>query len=472
LTIVTYPPMLCLLFMPISASLTPKSGLIRILGIGFGIAVIFGGTIGVGILRLPGTVAAQVPDYWLILLVWTIGGLYSLLGSISVAELGAMLPQAGGFYVYAKRAFGDFVGFASGWGDWLNNCASLAYVSITAGDYLSALFPQWPLFAHGKAVALSILALFTALQWMGVRLSSTTQKVTSSATAAAFLVLIIACLVHPAANSTGVDNLSTVRPLSQSAFGMIGAMIVALRAVIVSYDGWYEAIYFTEEDVNPAYNFPRIMIGGVLMIIVMYLLVNLALLRVLPIPQLAASKLPAADAAQIVFGQASGRLILVLSLLTLLSFVNSVLLGATRIIFAISRDGFFLARAATVSAGGTPRIALLVTSILSMLLVATGTFERTIAIAAVFFVANYALTYLALIVLRRREPALPRPFRAWGYPWTPMIVLIGSLLFLGGAVVSDTGNSVYALAILAASVPIYLVTASQRAKTSSRENRQ
>src|SRR4030095_8871311 len=105
--------------------------------------------------------------------------------------------------------------------------------------------------------------------------------------------------------------------------------------------------------------------------------------------QLAASKLPAADAAQVVFGQASGRLILVLSLLTLLSFVNSVLLGATRIIFAISRDGFFLTRAATVSAGGTPRIALLFTSIVSMLLVATGTFERTIAIAAVFFVANY-----------------------------------------------------------------------------------
>jgi APA family basic amino acid/polyamine antiporter len=206
------------------------------------------------------------------------------------------------------------------------------------------------------------------------------------------------------------------------------------------------------------------MISGVSMIIVIYLLVNLALLRVLPIPQLAASNLPAADAAQIVFGQASGRLILVLSLLTLLSFVNSVLLGATRIIFAISRDGFFLTRAATVSTGGTPRIALLFTSIVSMLLVATGTFERTIAIAAVFFVANYALTYLALIVLRRREPHLERPFRAWGYPWTPLIVLVGSILFLAGAIVSDTGNSLYALAILAASVPIYVATAKQRAK--------
>jgi APA family basic amino acid/polyamine antiporter len=139
------------------------------------------------------------------------------------------------------------------------------------------------------------------------------------------------------------------------------------------------------------------------------------------------------------------------------------MLGATRIIFAISRDGFFLTRAANVSTGGTPRIALLVTSIVSMLLVATGTFERTIAIAAVFFVANYAVTYLALIVLRRREPDLPRPFRTWGYPWTPLIVLVGSLVFLVGAIVSDTGNSLYALAILAASVPIYLSTSSRRA---------
>ena len=433
-----------------------KSGLLRILGIGFGIAVIMGGTIGVGILRLPATVAAQVPNYWLILLVWVLGGAYALLGSISVAELGAMLPQAGGFYVYAKRAFGGFVGFVSGWGDWLNNCASLAYVAITAGDYFGQLFPGSALFAHNKAVSVGLLAVFTVLQWFGVRLSSSTQKFTSSATALAFLVLIVACFLHG-----GAGNAVTPAALAvpQTLSGILAAMIVALRAVIVAYDGWYEAIYFTEEDVNPAHNFPRIMIGGVAAIITIYLALNIALLHVLPIPRLAASKLPAADAAQLIFGQASGRLILVLSLLTLISFINSVLLGATRIIFAIARDGFLPGQVASVSAGGTPRAALLLTSIVSMLLVATGTFERTIAIAAIFFVANYAVVYLALIVLRRREPQLLRPFRAWGYPWTPLIVLIGSLLFLIGAIVSDTGNSVYALVVLGVSVPLYLLAA-------------
>jgi APA family basic amino acid/polyamine antiporter len=238
--------------------------------------------------------------------------------------------------------------------------------------------------------------------------------------------------------------------------------LIALRAVIVAYDGWYEAIYFTEEDVDPAHNFPRIMIGGVVSIIAIYLAVNLALLHVLPIAQIAASKLPAADAAEVIFGQASGRLILVLSVLTLLSFTNSVLLGATRIIFAIGRDGLLPARVATVSATGTPRYALALTAVVSILMVATGTFERIIAIAAFFFVANYAVAYLGLIVLRWREPELPRPFRAWGYPWTPLIVLLGSLGFLCAAIVSDTTNSLYALFILAAGIPIYFVTVSQQ----------
>src|SRR5499433_1657015 len=180
---------------PPATATTPgrhKSGLLRILGVGFGLAVIFGGTIGVGILRLPGTVAAKLGNYWLILLVWIIGGLYALLGSVSVTELGAMLPQAGGFYVYARRAFGGFAGFAVGWGDWLNNCAVLAYASITASEYLAELFPKARLLRNGTAAALAILMFFTLLQWIGVRSGSRTQKLTSSVTALAFLVLVIA----------------------------------------------------------------------------------------------------------------------------------------------------------------------------------------------------------------------------------------------------------------------------------------
>ena len=169
----------------VSAPAERKSGLLRILGVGFGIAVIFGGSVGVGILRLPGTVAAQLGNYWLILLAWIIGGVYALLGSMSVAELAAMLPQAGGFYVYARRAFGAFAGFAVGWSDWLNNCAVLAYASMTASEYVAKLWPVPLLSRNGTAVAFGILAFFTWLQWTGLRSGSGAQKITSSATAIA-----------------------------------------------------------------------------------------------------------------------------------------------------------------------------------------------------------------------------------------------------------------------------------------------
>ena len=450
---------------PVTAS-TPgrdKSALLRILGVGFGLAVIFGGTIGVGILRLPGTVAAKLGNYWLILLVWIMGGLYALLGSVSVTELGAMLPQAGGFYVYARRAFGGFAGFAVGWGDWLNNCAVLAYASITASEYLAELFPKARLLRNGTAAALTILMFFTLLQWMGVRSGSRTQKLTSSVTAMAFLVLIVASFLH-SGTASSASNSAVLGHLPAGFFAGAAVLVAALRSVIVTYDGWYEAIYFTEEDVDPAQNLPRIMIGGVLVIVAMYLLVNLALLHVLSVPQLAASKLPAADAAQIIFGRASGRFIVALSLLTLLSLINSVMLGATRIVFAISRDGLFAANVASVSATGTPRAALLLTSLAAILLVVTGSFERIIAIAAIFFVANYAATYVALLVLRRTAPDLPRPFRAWGYPWTTLTLIAVSLLFLIGAIASDTRNSLYAVGILAASAPVYLFMTRRRQK--------
>jgi APA family basic amino acid/polyamine antiporter len=435
--------------------------LLRILGVGFGIAVIFGGTVGVGILRLPGAIAAQLGNYWLILLAWIIGGLYALLGSISVTELAAMLPQAGGFYVYARRAFGSFAGFAAGWGDWLNNCAVLAYASITAAEYLAQLWPGDLLHHRQTAAALGLLAVFTFLQWTGVRSGSGAQQLASSLTATALLAMVIASFLHSATRASLTGAAAPIH-LSAGFFAGAGALVAALRSVIVTYDGWYEAIYFTEEDANPARNLPSIMIGGVTLVIAMYLLINLALLHVLTIPQLAASKLPAADAAQIIFGNASGQFIIALSLLTLLGLINSVLLGATRIIFAISRDGLFASAAASVSAGGTPRSALLMTSLAAMLMVVSATFEHIIAIAAIFFVANYAASFAALLVLRRTAPELPRPFRAWGYPWSTLLVLAGSLLFLVGAVKSDVKNSLAALSILAASAPAYIFMAKRK----------
>ncbi len=240
--------------MPSEAELAtgaPRTSLCRILGLGFGLAVIFGGTVGVGILRLPGPIAAQMGSFWPIMLVWTVGGAYALLGAISVTELGTAMPQAGGFYVYSRRAFGPAMGFAVGWADWLCNCAAIAYASVAAAEYAGALAPS--LASRPRTVAPVLLLLFSALQWIGLRLSSSIQQLTSSVTAITFLLLIVACLLHPAQTTV----VPASRGVAQTGyFVMLVPIVAALRAIIVAYDGWYEAIYFTEEDTDVTNHLP------------------------------------------------------------------------------------------------------------------------------------------------------------------------------------------------------------------------
>ena len=259
--------------------------------------MIFGGTVGVGILRLPGTIAGEMGSFWPIMLIWLIGGGYALFGAVSIAELGTAMPQAGGFYVYSRRAFGPAAGFAMGWADWLNNCAVVAFGSVAAAEYLAALFPR--LLHLQTLVALTILFVFCGLQWNSLRIGSSVQQVASSITAITFVFLAIACLLHhglPALHAAGPTNPHHATSFLQS----IIPIVAAIRAVVVTYDGWYEAIYFTEEDTDAARHLPRAMIGGVLIVLSLYLLMNLAFLHVLSIPALAASALPAADAARIV----------------------------------------------------------------------------------------------------------------------------------------------------------------------------
>jgi APA family basic amino acid/polyamine antiporter len=425
--------------------------LARILGLGFGVAVIFGGTVGVGILRLPGTIAGQLPSFWPIMLVWFIGGCYALLGAISVAELGAAMPQAGGFYVYAKRAFGAGTGFAVGWADWLNNCAVIAIAAVAAAEYVIALVPGMA--SRQTSVALAVLFLFCGLHWIGLRLSSSLQRLTSSVTAITFLLLAAACLLHPPPSNAPIllDGISRGGGLLQ----MLAPIVAVLRAIVVTYDGWYEAIYFTEEDTDAAKHLPRAMIGGVGLVTGLYLLMNLAFLHVLSIPTLAASRLPAADAARIVFPAWSGSFVTVLSLLTLLSLINAVLLGAPRILLAIGRDGLFSERAAHVSAGGTPRPAMLLSTATAAIFIASGKFEDIIAVAAILVAALYCVNYIAVLVLRRREPEMVRPFRAWGYPVTTIFVLSCSLIFLIAAVHDDLVSALRAVTLLAVAVPAY-----------------
>jgi basic amino acid/polyamine antiporter, APA family len=427
--------------------------LARILGLGFGLAMVFGGTVGVGILRLPGTLAATLGDSRLILVFWIVGGIYALLGAVSVAELAAMLPRAGGFYVYARRAFGSGTGFVVGWSDWINEVATLAYGSITAMTFLAAL---WPVAAsYARLGAMLIIAGFTALHWVGLRLGSSLTRLISLSIGLMMLMLIVACFfVPPAANTSAPLPLSAAT-LPLISMGMLAALVSAMRNVLLTYDGWYSPIYLAEENTDPGRTLPRALIGGTVVLIVLYVSVNAALLRVLPLSALASSDLPAATAARMVFPHGGGELVTLISLLTVLSLVNATLLMTPRVLLAIGRDGLFTHKAAAVSAGGTPRLALAVSSAAALALILSGTFEQIIALATILFLLNYISAYAALFVLRRREPGLPRPYRAFGFPFTTAIVLVGSVLALIAAAAEDPRSALAAGLLLAACAPIY-----------------
>jgi basic amino acid/polyamine antiporter, APA family len=427
-------------------------GLIRILGIGFGLAVIVGSTIGIGVLRTPGLVAGQLPSRGAILSVWIVGGVYTLVGAACLAELGTMLPQAGGYYVYARRAFGDTAGFAVGWSDWITYCAVLGYVSIAMGEFTALLLPS--LAGYEKAVSMAALAALAGLQLAGLRVSSRFQEITTAVKCAAFLVVVAAALLFAPASPAA--TISAAQPSS------FAGLIVALQSVVITYGGWQSGLYFSEEDRDPAHNLPRSMIGGVVAVIAVYLLVNAALLRLLPIADLARSTLPAADAAQVLVGRRGGEIITILSIVSLPPMLNAILMIGTRILFAMGRDGLLWSRASAVNQGGTPSAAMLATTVVALALIATGTFQRLVAVVAFYLAANYVVCCLALFVLRRTQPALARPFRAWGYPWSAALVLVGAAAFLVGAAVGDPINAAAAVALVAAGFVVRVGTAAAR----------
>jgi basic amino acid/polyamine antiporter, APA family len=425
--------------------------LLKVLGVAFGVAVIIGNTIGMGILRTPGEVAARLPSVPLFLGVWVLGGAYALLGALSLSELGAMLPRSGGQYVFVRRALGAYPGFVVGWSDWLSTCGTMAAISMVMGEYIGPLVPA--LAGREAYTAAVVVVAFGLLQWRGVRVGDATQQITSLLKTVALFALALAILFL-ARSGPGAPTHATVAVPTGLAFA--GAVVVALQSAIYTYDGWTGPIYFGEEVRQPGRDIPRAMIGGVLLVLAIYLALNAAFLRVVPIGDMAGDPFVAATAAATVFGPAGDTIIRVLMIVSMVAAVNACQLMASRVPLAMSRDGLLPERVTRVNAGGTPVTSLVLGTLAALAFIATGTFDAVLALLAFFFVANYTLSFVSLFVLRRREPDLPRPFRVPGYPWLPAIALVGSVAFLVGAVLGDRTNSLRALALLALSLPAYL----------------
>ena len=413
----------------------------RLLGVSFGVAVAIGNTIGSGILKTPGEIAALLPAPALFIGVWAAGGLYAFLSSLCIAELGTMIPRAGGQYAFARRALGDYAGLVVGVSDWLSTCGSAAAVALVIGEYLSP--------AHAVPVAVAITILFALLQILGVRVSARVQEWTSLLKTLAFAFLIAACFAF-----AGPDQHAAVAPHGGP---LLLPLLLALQAVIFTYDGWTGVIYFSEEVTDPARDVPRSLFTGVALVAAIYLLVNLALVRLGPLSDYAGAPLAMGIAAGKIVGAAGDPALRALTIVSMIAAIHAYHLMAARVLFGLARDGLFFRRAMEVNRVGTPVPALLVTAGVAILFILTGTFEQVVAVLSFFFVANYSVSFVSLFVLRRREPAAERPFRTPLYPVLPIATLAGSVAFLAGSMAGDLRGSLIAIGLLAVSALVFRV---------------
>ncbi|MBS1839312.1 MAG: APC family permease [Acidobacteria bacterium] len=442
-----------------SASNAPvhnRGRLLRVLGVWFGISAAIGNAIAAGIVYTPGQIGQSLPNPWYFIGVWIIGGFYALVGAPSMAELGALIPRSGGQYNFSRRALGEYPGFIVGWSDWLSTCGTAASVSLVISEYASYFFPVFAGENRMRALSVAIIAGFGLLQWSGIQWGKSAQLYSAGLKTAAFLLLVIACLIRGgAAHAQAVQtNLSSSLALP-SGWPLAVALLLSLQAVIYTIDGWDGVIYFGGEVSNPGRDVPRAIFGSVFSVMGIYLLLNLVSLYILPMKEIAGNTFVLGTVANRIFGSLGDPIIRSIMIVSMLSCLNANQLFCTRTLYIMSTDRLFFRPFTRVNSGGTPTLSLLLSTIVGILFV-LGTFKRVIAMLSFFFVANYTLSYLSHFVLRFREPDVERPYKAWGYPFTTGLALFGSVAFLIGSIATDRENVPLALGLLVLSYPVFL----------------
>ncbi|MGH7525782.1 MAG: APC family permease, partial [Gemmatimonadales bacterium] len=396
----------------------PPSALTRILGVRQLIYIVIGSVIGSGIFIVPGAVLRQSGgSVGLALLVWLAGGVLSLLGALTYAELGSMRPQAGGLYVYIRDAFGRFPAFLFGWTlFFIIGTGTVATLAVASAAYLGQLVPLTP--TASRLTAVGMIALIAGLNLRGTRGSARVQDWTTLLKVAGILIMSGLFLLrgrglHPGPAGIWPEELSG--PVL-SGFGL--AMIGTLWA----YEGWQFVTYSAGEAKDPQRSFPRGIILGTAALIGIYLLASVAYLAALGPAGVAGTDRVAAEAATALFGPAAGKLIALMILFSIFSATNGTVLTVPRAFFAMAQDGIFFRKLAEIHPRyGTPAFAIVACALWSMLLAATGTFEQLLTYVVFIGWIFYALGALSIFSYRIREPAAARPFRVPGYPVTPIL---------------------------------------------------
>lgn len=391
-----------------------------------GLAMVVGIMVGSGIFRTPGIIAARLGRPWLTFVAWIAGGALAFLGALVFAELATRHPKAGGKYVYVREAFGPRAGFVVGWVEALGiYAAAIAAIGVAAGEFLARLV-GWPAGAVPWA-GVGFVALFTGVNLMGVASGRWVQNVVTAAKVLALGGVVVIAF----AKGTGVGwhGVLADAPLGTAVWP---ALAVAFQSVLWTYYGYPDAAKIAEEVVDPGRTLPRVFLGGIAIAAALYLLLNAAFLAVLPLEQVASSKLVAADVAAAIFGARGGAVIAALALLVVLASLNGNVFVTPRVLFGLAREGLGPRALARVNAGGTPWVAMLVVGVVAAALAASGTFEKLLGLAITMILVIDSWTIVALFPLRKKEPAAP--FQVPGFPVAP-IVFVGvyAALFVGSA---------------------------------------
>ena len=428
-----------------------SDGLRRQLGLLDATMINVGTIIGSSIFIVPASIAVLFSGSFPTVLVWIAGGLVSLCGALCVAELGAAMPKAGGQYVYLQRAFGPLWGYLYGWGAAVViNPASIAFVSVGFATYLGFFIPLSALAA--KLVAVGIILLLTALNCFGLRVGALTQDVVTTLKIAAVAALVLLCLALPGGSTA---NFHPIWP-RESATALIGPFGLAMILALGAYDGWIEITYVGSELKRPGRDMPLSIVLSTLIVSLLYIGVSVAVLYVLGQAATGGSSMVAADAMRVVLGPIGGGLLTVAVLLSTAGCDNGMIFTSARIPYAMARRGDFFAWAAKLDARhSTPNTALIVQGGWAALLAWSGTYNQLVTYMVFVSFLFYALSAAAVIVLRRREPALERPYRAWGYPVTPVVFILFSGYLIVNTIREAPGDAAIGAGLLLAGLPVY-----------------
>ena len=433
----------------------------RALGLFDATMIVVGGIVGSGIFILPAVVAQRLPTSFLVLAAWVAGGAIALAGAFAFAELATLFPRAGGEYTYLREGYPPLVAFLFGWASLLMiQGGGLAAVAITFAQYALRLLgrdasnaPVW------AAVAIVLVAL---VNYVGVKPGSRLLNVLVVLKVAALAALIVGGLLlspHAAAPSPAV--FAPPPPASLAAFG--GALV----PILFAYGGWQSVNLIAEETRDARRTLPLALVAGTVTVVVIYLATNVVLLRVLTRPGLAATPTPAADAARLLFGAGSDRLVAAAIAISAFGFLNLTLLAQTRIYYAMARDGLFLPALARLHPRfQTPALAIVLQAAWGVVLVLTGTYGELVDSVVFGDWIFFGLTVVAVFLFRRRIPLAARGERAFatpGYPWFPALFAAAAALAVASAIRTNPGRSLLGTALLAAGVPVYFVFARRRA---------